>query len=92
LSSQRTTYSLGLNSIDSGENYIDDEGTQRAFAEAIAANPDIALVDLYGVKLSPNTDVLGVSDTLRDNHWILAYVQVQRIAQQRVKSAKSGAR
>jgi hypothetical protein len=85
LSSQRSTYSLG-------ENAISDEGTQRAFAESIARNPDIALVDLEGVDLSPYVDVLGVSDELQDNHAILAYVQAQRIAQQRVKSAKGGTR
>jgi hypothetical protein len=64
----------------------------RAFAESIAANPDIALIDLQGVDLSPYVDVLGVSDELRDNRAILAHVQAQRIAQQRVKSAKGGAR
>jgi hypothetical protein len=51
LSSQRSTYSLG-------EYVISDEGTQRAFAESIAANPDIALVDFEGVDLSPYVDVL----------------------------------
>jgi hypothetical protein len=85
LSSQRSTYSLSRNAIR-------DEGIQRAFAESIAANPDIALVDLEGVDLSPYVDVLGVSDELRGNRAILAYVQAQRIAQQRVKSAKGGTR
>jgi hypothetical protein len=85
LSSQRSTYSLS-------ETDISDEGIQRAFAESIAANPDIALVDLEGVDLSPYVDVLGVSDKLRGNRAILAHVQAQRIAQQRVKSAKGGAR
>jgi hypothetical protein len=85
LSSQRSTYSLG-------EDTISDEGTQRAFAESISANPDIALVDLEGVDLSPYVDMLGVSDELQDNREILAHVQAQRIAQQRVKSAKGGAR
>jgi hypothetical protein len=84
LSSQRSTYKLS--GID-----ISDEGTQRAFAESIAANPDIALVDLQGVDLSPYVDVHGVSDELQDNRAILAHVQAQRIAQQRVKSAKGGA-
>jgi hypothetical protein len=55
-------------------------------------NPDIALVDLRGVDLSPYVDVVGVSDELQDNHAILAHVQAQRIAQQRVKSAKGGTR
>jgi hypothetical protein len=41
---------------------IRDEGTLRAFAESIAANSDITLVDLQGVDLSPYVDVLGVSD------------------------------
>jgi hypothetical protein len=83
LSSQRSTYSL------SGAGIYNE---RRAFAESIAANPDIALVDLKGVDLSPYVDVLGVSDELRDNRAILAHVQVQRIAQQRVKSAKGGTR
>jgi hypothetical protein len=69
-----------------------DEVTLRAFAESIAANPDIALVDLQGVDLSPCVDVLGVSDELRDNYAILAHIQVQRLAQQRVKPAKGGTR
>jgi hypothetical protein len=85
LSSQRCTYSLG-------EDDISDEGIQRAFAESIAANPDIALIDLQGVDLSPYVDVLGVSDELQDNRAILAHVQAQRSAQQRVKSAKGGTR
>jgi hypothetical protein len=59
---------------------------------SIAANLDIALVDLQGVDLSPYVDLLGVSDELRGNRAILAHVQAQRIAQQRVKSAKGGAR
>jgi hypothetical protein len=83
LSSHRSTYSL------------DKFGTRyegRAFAESIAANSDIALVYLQGVDLSPYVDVLGVSDELRDNRAILAHVQAQRIAQQRVKSAKGGTR
>jgi hypothetical protein len=71
-------------------NYILYKG--RAFAESIAANPDIALVDLEGVDLSPYVDVLGVSDELRGNRAILAHVKGQRIAQQRVKSAKGGTR
>jgi hypothetical protein len=58
----------------------------------IAANPDIALFDLQGVDLSPYLDVLSVSDELQDNRAILAHVQAQRIAQQRVKSAKGGTR
>jgi hypothetical protein len=58
LFSQRSTCSIA-------ENAISDEGAQRAFAESIAANPDIALVDLEGVDLSPYVDVLGVSDELR---------------------------
>jgi hypothetical protein len=58
----------------------------------IAGNPDIALVDLEGVDLSPYVDVLGVSDELQDNRAILAHVQAQRIAQQRVKSARGGRR
>jgi hypothetical protein len=62
------------------------------FVESIAANPDIALVDLQGVDLSPYVDVLGVSDALHGNSAILAHVQAQRIAQQRVKSAKGGTR
>jgi hypothetical protein len=62
------------------------------FAESIAANPDIALVDLQGVDLSPYVDVLGVSDELHGNTVILEHVQAQRIAQQRVKSAKGGTR
>jgi hypothetical protein len=84
LSSQRSTYSL--------RNTIGGEGAQRAFAESIAANSDIALVDLQGVDLSPYVDVLGVSGELRGNRAILAHVQAQRIAQQRVKSAKGGTR
>jgi hypothetical protein len=35
------------------------------FTESIAANPDIALVDLEAVDLSPYVDVLGVVDELR---------------------------
>jgi hypothetical protein len=70
------------------------------FAESIAGNPDIALVDREGVDLSPYVDVHGVSDELQDNSAILAHVQAQRIAhvqaqriaQQRVKSAKGGTR
>jgi hypothetical protein len=85
LSLQRSTHSL------SGSD-IRDEGTQRALAESVAANPDIALVDLEGADLSPYVDVLGVSDKLRGNRTILAHVQARRIAQQRVKSAKGGAR
>jgi hypothetical protein len=85
LFSQRSAYSLGKDDIS-------DEGTQRAFAESIAANPDIALVDLEGVDLSPYVDVLGVSGKLCGNRAILAHVQAQRIAQQRVKSAKGGTR
>jgi hypothetical protein len=85
LSLQRSTYSLR-------EIATWDEGIQRAFAESISANPDIALVDLQGVDLSPYVDVLGVSDELRGNCAILAHVQAQRIAQQRVKSAKGGTR
>jgi hypothetical protein len=84
LTSQRSTYSLGAAARD--------EGTQRAFAESIAANPDAALIDLQGVDLSLYVDVLGVSDKLRGNRAILAHVQAQRIAQQRVKSAKGGTR
>jgi hypothetical protein len=83
LSSHRSTYSLS----ESGTRY---EG--RAFAESIAANSDIALVDLQGVDLSPYMDVLGVPNKLRDNRAILAHVQAQRIAHQRVKSAKGGSR
>jgi hypothetical protein len=52
----------------------------------------LSLVDLEGVDLSPYVDVLGVSDKLRGNRVILVHVQAQRIAQQRVKSAKGGAR
>jgi hypothetical protein len=55
-------------------------------------NPDIALVDLQGVDLSPYVDVLGVTDELQVNRAILAHVQAQRIAQRRVKSAKGGTR
>jgi hypothetical protein len=73
VSSKRSTYSLSGTAIH-------DEGTQRAFAESIAANPDIALVNLQGVDLSPCVDVLGVSKKLRGNHAILAHVQAQRIA------------
>jgi hypothetical protein len=69
-----------------------DEETQRAFAESIATNPDIALVDLEGVDLSPYVDVLGVSDKLQGNRAILVHIQAQLIAQQRVKSAKGGTR
>jgi hypothetical protein len=85
LSLQRSTYSLIGNAIR-------DEGTLRAFAESIATNPDIASVDLQGVDLSPYADVLGVSDELYDNRAILAHIQAQRIALQRVKSAKGGIR
>jgi hypothetical protein len=67
LSSQRTTYSL------SGT-VIRDEG-RAAFAESIAANPAIALVDLQGVDLSLYVDVLGVSDELWGNRAILAHVR-----------------
>jgi rRNA maturation protein Rpf1 len=81
LLSQRSTYSLSATAIK-------DEGTVRAFAVCIAANPDKALVDLQGVDLSPHVDVLGVSDELRGNCVILEHVQAQRIAQ-RVKSAKA---
>jgi hypothetical protein len=84
-SSQRSTYSLA-------EDAISNEGTQRAFAESIAANSDIALVDLQGVDLSLYVDVLGVSDELQGNRAILAHLQAQRIAQQRVKPVKSGTR
>jgi hypothetical protein len=69
---------------------IRDERTQRAFAESIAGNPDIALVDLQGFQLSPYVDILGVSDELRGNRAILAHVQAQRIVHQGVKSAKGG--
>jgi hypothetical protein len=58
LPSQQSTYSLRLNTIR-------DEGTQRVFAVSIAANPDIILVDLEGVDLSPYVDVLGVSGEVR---------------------------
>jgi hypothetical protein len=85
LSSQRSTYSLR-------EDTTHDEGTQRAFAESIAANPDVGLIGLKGVDLSPYADVLGVSDELQDNRAILEYLQAQQIAQQRVKSAKGGTR
>jgi hypothetical protein len=85
LSSQRSIYSLRGNAFR-------DKGIQRAFAESIAANPDIALVDLQGVDLPPYVDVLGVPERLRDNCAILEHVQAQRIAQQRVKSAKGGIR
>jgi hypothetical protein len=64
LSSQRSTYTLGEDASD--------EGTQQAFAESIAANTDIALVDLQGVDLSPCVDVLSVPDELRGNRAILA--------------------
>jgi hypothetical protein len=86
LFSQGSTYSLDEVGM------IYNKGIQRAFAESIAANPDIALIDLQGVDLSPYVDVLGVPDELRDNRAILAHVQAQRIAQQRVKSAKGGTR
>jgi hypothetical protein len=83
LSSLRSTYSLN----ETGTRY---EG--QAFAESIAANSDIALVNLHGVDLSPYVNVLGVPDKLRNNRAILAHVQAQRIAQQRVKAAKRGTR
>jgi hypothetical protein len=83
LFSQQSTYRLR-------ETGIYNKG--REFAESIATNPDIALVDLDGVDISPYVDVLGVSDELRDNRAILAHVQAQRIAQHRVKSAKGGTR
>jgi hypothetical protein len=83
LYSHRSTYSLGG---------FGTRNQGRAFAESIAANPDIALVRLEGVDLSPYVDVLGVPDKLRDNRAILEHVQAQRIAQQRVKSAKGGVR
>jgi hypothetical protein len=73
-------------------NTIRDEGTQRVFAVSIAANPDITLVDLEGVDLSPYADVLGVPGELRGNSAILAQVQAQRIVQQQVQSAKGGTR
>jgi hypothetical protein len=57
LSSHWSTYSLD-------EIGIHNEGTQRAFAESIAANP---LFDLQRVDLSPYMNVLGVSDGLRGN-------------------------
>jgi hypothetical protein len=82
LCSQRRAYSLWKNALSD----------KREFAESIAANPDIALIDLRGVDLSPYVDVLGVSDELQDNLSILAHVQAQRIAQHRVKSAKGGFR
>jgi hypothetical protein len=72
------------------ETAIRDEG--RAFAESIAANPEISLVDLEGVDLSPYVDLLGMSDELQGNRAILAHVQVRRIPQLRVKSAKGGTR
>jgi hypothetical protein len=65
---------------------------QRVFVKSIATNPDIALIVFEGVDLSPYVDALGVSDELRGNSAILAHVQEQRIAQQRVKSAKGGTR
>jgi hypothetical protein len=77
LSLQRSTYSLIGTAIR-------DDGTRRAFAVSIAANPDTALVDLDGVDLSPYVDVLRVSDELHRNCAILERVQAQRIAQQRV--------
>jgi hypothetical protein len=83
LSSQRSTYSLG-------EDVISDEGTQRVFAESIAGNLDIVLVDLEGVDLYPYVDVLGVSEELRDNSAILKRKQVQQISHKRVKSARGG--
>jgi hypothetical protein len=67
-----------------------DDG--RVLAESIAANPAIALVDLQEIDLSPYVSVLGVSDELKGNRAILAHLQAQRIAQQRVKSAKGGTR
>jgi hypothetical protein len=83
LSSQRSTYSF---------RELDIHNAGRAFAESIATNPDIALVDLGGVHLSPHVDVLGVSAELRDNRTILAHVQAQRTVHQRVKSARGGTR
>jgi hypothetical protein len=59
-----------------------DEGTQRAFAESVAANPYIALVDLEGVDLSPYVGVLGV--TVRSS---CTYKRNER-----VKSATGGTR
>jgi hypothetical protein len=82
---QRNTHSLRSNAIN-------DEGSLRAFAVPVAANPDIALVALQGVDLSAYVDVLGLSDELHDNCTILEHVQAQRIARQRVKSAKGGTR
>jgi hypothetical protein len=69
-----------------------DEATQRAFAEAIFANEDSALIGLQGIDLSLYVDVLGVSDGFEGNRAILAQVQAQRITQQRVKSARGGTR
>jgi hypothetical protein len=56
-----------------GGTAIRDEGTERAFAGLIAANPDVVLIDLQGVDLSPYVDVLDVLDKLRDNSVMLAH-------------------
>jgi hypothetical protein len=84
LPSQRSACSLPRTAIRG-------EGTRRVFAESITANRDIALADLQGVDYI-RTDVLGVLDELQSNCAILSYVQMQRIAQQRAKSSKSGRR
>jgi hypothetical protein len=81
LFSQRCTYSIdGIGVIIDG----------RAFAESIASNPDIALVDIQEVDLSPFVDVLGVPDEIRGNREILTYVRAKRIAHRQVKSARGG--
>jgi hypothetical protein len=81
LFSQRCIYSIHASDV-----IIDG----RAFAESIASNPDIALVDIEGVDLSPFVDVLGVPDGIRGTREILAYVRAKRIAHRQVKSARGG--
>jgi hypothetical protein len=72
------------------EDFTLDDATKRAFAEAISANQHSALINLQGVDLSLFADVLDVSDGFRNNSAILAHVKAQRIARQRVKSARGG--
>jgi hypothetical protein len=78
---QRCTYS-----IYASDAIIDG----RAFAESIESNPDITLVDIEGVDLSPFVDMLGVPDEIRGTREILAYVRAKRIAHRQVKSARGG--
>jgi hypothetical protein len=88
--SHTCAYSIGDNSIS--DNSIGVEEARRVFADSIATNPHIALVDLEGINLAPYVDMLGVSTEFQDSRTILAHVHVQRTIHRRVKSARGGIR